>query len=208
MPCFQDLLDVAEKEMETMLSENNDSSNHLWSYLNTLKGHKADILDVSWSIDGKYIVSGSVDKSIIIWNVAQNCLLLKIDDSKGFVQGVAWDPLNRYIATLSADLNLRIYEIDISEAKVLAKLHYKKHYIKEDDNQHLFYGYNARSHSRKLCFSPGGEFLLVPNAQINLNQLDKDKGENEYATVVFKRNKFKKYLIHSFLIKFFKFFFF
>lgn len=26
-----------------------------------------------------------------------------LDDHKGFVQGVAWDPLNKYTATLSSD---------------------------------------------------------------------------------------------------------
>lgn len=26
-----------------------------------------------------------------------------LSDHKGFVQGVAWDPLNKYVATLSSD---------------------------------------------------------------------------------------------------------
>ena len=32
-------------------------------------GHLEDILDISWSTDGNTLISGSVDNSVIVWNV-------------------------------------------------------------------------------------------------------------------------------------------
>lgn len=37
--------------------------------LRTLKGHTQGISDVAWAPDGKYIASGSDDKSVKIWSL-------------------------------------------------------------------------------------------------------------------------------------------
>ena len=39
-------------------------------------------------------------------------LLHTLKESHQYVQGVAWDPMGRYIAALSCDRNLRIYSTD------------------------------------------------------------------------------------------------
>ena len=36
---------------------------------NHFRGHIEDIMDISWSPDGKMIVSGSIDNSVIVWEV-------------------------------------------------------------------------------------------------------------------------------------------
>ena len=43
---------------------------------NPLRGHIEDIMDISWSPDGKMIVSGSIDNSVIVWEVKTGKLLL------------------------------------------------------------------------------------------------------------------------------------
>ena len=35
-----------------------------------IRGHIEDILDISWSKDSQTIVSGSIDNSVMVWNVA------------------------------------------------------------------------------------------------------------------------------------------
>ena len=37
-----------------------------FKYLQTLKGHSGSVLSVCWSPDGKYLASGSDDKTVII----------------------------------------------------------------------------------------------------------------------------------------------
>ncbi|EFA79422.1 WD40 repeat-containing protein [Heterostelium album PN500] len=39
-----------------------------WICVYTLRGHSADISEIAWSPDGKYLASSSFDKSIIIWD--------------------------------------------------------------------------------------------------------------------------------------------
>ena len=102
---------------------------HLIETSSVNRGHLEDILDISWSNDGAVLVSGSVDNSVIVWNVATGMLDFHIDfllstwssdfstwslhligdkiailkEPKGFVQGIVYDPLNSIFAVLSTD---------------------------------------------------------------------------------------------------------
>jgi WD40 repeat protein len=56
-----------------MASGSEDNTVKIWSVeykkeLNTLKGHKRGVNSVSFSSDGKYLVSGSDDGTIKLWN--------------------------------------------------------------------------------------------------------------------------------------------
>lgn len=101
-----------------------------------------DVYDICWSPDSSQILSGSVDNTAILWDVSKgryNLSLLTFfvilniqfissgksvnifSEHKGFVQGVAWDPKNQFIATLSSDRNCRVYSLKTK--KVVQKLH-------------------------------------------------------------------------------------
>ena len=51
-----------------------------WSNHKILRGHLSDIYDISWSPDSKYLISGSVDNSAIIWNVEKAKGIQKFND--------------------------------------------------------------------------------------------------------------------------------
>ena len=40
-------------------------------YQHTFRGHLEDIYDICWSADGKYMISGSVDNSAILWDLTK-----------------------------------------------------------------------------------------------------------------------------------------
>jgi len=81
-----------------------------WSNHKIMRGHLSDIYDLSWSPDSKYIISGSVDNSAIIWNVEKSKGIQKFNDHNHFVQGVSWDPKNKFVITQSSDKSARIYK--------------------------------------------------------------------------------------------------
>ena len=101
---------------------------HLFGHY--IRGHVEDIYDACWSSSSSLLVTGSVDNTAIIWDVSKGIIhtyiiyahnsstsfyicitgfsmvgqaLCKLADSKQYVQGVAWDPIGHYLATLSND---------------------------------------------------------------------------------------------------------
>eukprot|EP00899_Mesostigma_viride_P006576 jgi/Mesvir1/1591/Mv14559-RA.1 len=82
-----------------------------WKAAATLRGHHMNVQDVAWSPDGAFLVSGSVDNTVTIWDVATGKPLETLQDHQHYVQGVAWDPGNRLVASQSGDRTARVYSI-------------------------------------------------------------------------------------------------
>jgi WD40 repeat protein len=74
-----------------------------------LEGHQDKILSVDWSKDGQLLVSGSTDKTVLIWNPKGTLLeKLKIGEA---VTGVAISPDNKLLAVSSWDKNIHLYDL-------------------------------------------------------------------------------------------------
>ncbi|KAL8477098.1 hypothetical protein ACS0TY_029419 [Phlomoides rotata] len=144
-----------------------------WKFLKSLVFHRKDVLDLQWSIDGAYLISGSVDNSCIIWDANKGSVLQILDAHFHYVQGVAWDPLGKYAASLSSDRTCRVYINKPSKTKGVEKLNYVcQHVISKAESpvtdesktarSHLFLDETLPSFFRRLAWSPDGSFLLVP----------------------------------------------
>ncbi|CAH9123243.1 unnamed protein product [Cuscuta epithymum] len=144
-----------------------------WKVLKTLSFHRKDVLDLEWSKDGSYLISGSVDNSCIIWDANKGCVHQILDGHFHYVQGVAWDPLSKYAASLSSDRSCRIYINKPSKTKGIEKMSFVcQHVVAKIEPQtvdesksaksHLFLDETLPSFFRRLSWSPDGSFLLVP----------------------------------------------
>ncbi|EYU23786.1 hypothetical protein ABFS82_08G094300 [Erythranthe guttata] len=145
----------------------------VWKFLKSLVFHRKDVLDLQWSSDGAYIISGSVDNLCIIWD-ANKCSVHQILDGHfHYVQGVAWDPLEKYAASFSSDRTCRIYINKHTKTKGVEKTNYVcQHVVSKAESQmtdesksirsHLFHDETLPSFFRRLAWSPDGSFLLVP----------------------------------------------
>ena len=56
-------------------SENNSSfveetNKESWLVFKNFKGHSEDVYDIQWSKDGNYLISASIDNTIILWNMS------------------------------------------------------------------------------------------------------------------------------------------
>lgn len=74
-----------------------------------LRGHHSDVYDVAWAPDSSHLVSGSVDRTVFVWDVTTMKDVQRLQDHSSFVQGVAWDPLDKFIATQGCDRTARVY---------------------------------------------------------------------------------------------------
>jgi len=168
-----------------------------WTVLKILRGHMEDIYDICWSPDSSQILSGSVDNTAILWDVAKGKSLTIFSEHKGFVQGVAWDPKNQFVATLCSDRSCRVFSLKTK--KVIQKTHQVQLKLNETGDEKpykLFHDDTLKTFCRRLTFSPDGLILFTPCGLLELSEgSDDNEPKNEKkinVTYAFSRNHLSK----------------
>ncbi|KAI4385205.1 hypothetical protein MLD38_003258 [Melastoma candidum] len=165
-----------------------------WKVLKTLLFHRKDVLDMEWSKDNRFLLSGSVDNSCIIWDISKGSVCQILDGHFHYVQGVAWDPLSKFVASISSDRTCRIYANKaLSKGKEVEKPNYVcQHVICKMDPQgdddgaaksNLFHDETLPSFFRRLAWAPDGSFLLAPAGSYRLSS----DSEPVNTTYIFSR---------------------
>jgi len=85
-----------------------EANRETWSNCCSLRGHTSDVYDLSWLPDSVHLLSGSMDKTVRLWNVTKARLVQQFSEHNNFVQGVAADPLGRILASQSCDRTVRL----------------------------------------------------------------------------------------------------
>ena len=75
-----------------------------------LRGHGRKVMSVSWSPDGTRLASGSVDKTVLIWDAASGEQLCSLTGHSDGVTSVSWSPDGKRLASGSFDETVRIWE--------------------------------------------------------------------------------------------------
>jgi protein HIRA/HIR1 len=70
-----------------------------WQPMKRLVGHKHDVVDLCWSPDDRFIASGSIDNTVIIWDIERKEMMRTLNGHESIVKGVAWDPLGRFLVS-------------------------------------------------------------------------------------------------------------
>jgi chromatin assembly factor 1 subunit B len=147
-----------------LFDDTEEGDKEVWCVFKMLRAHMEDIYDLSWSFDSLFLVSGSVDNKAIIWDV-QKQKNLGMLEHKGFVQGVAYDPLSKYVATLSSDRHFCVFDIQ-SKKKVQglskAVLPLPKSHEMFEKPTRLFHDDTLQTFYRRLTFSPDGNLIVAP----------------------------------------------
>lgn len=187
------LNDSKEPEQTPVFQEDEDAqlNKESWSVVKTLRGHIEDVYDISWTRDGNFMVSGSVDNTAIMWDINKGQKLCILNDHKSYVQGVTWDPQGQYIATLSCDRVMRVYNTHTKKkAFCISKMSSGQLSEGEVKQYRIFHDDSMRSFFRRLSFTPDGSFLLAPAGCVEI-------GENIInTTYVFSRKSLKRPIAH------------
>ncbi|NXC39246.1 WSDU1 protein, partial [Penelope pileata] len=81
-------------------------------YRCTLSGHSAPVLACAFSCDGQMLVSGSVDKSVIIYETSTGNILHTLYQHTRYVTTCAFAPCSLLLATGSMDKTVNIWQFD------------------------------------------------------------------------------------------------
>lgn len=178
----------------------------------TFRRHIEDVVDLAWSPDERFLITGSVDNMALIWDVKKGDVLYTLNKHDGYVQGVAWDPLNDFVATLCTDRSLRFFntqnkKLAFKVNKMITKIPSNTSTAQEAETEEkvkstpIFYDDTLATISRRMSFSPNGELLLVPAGIVEIDDDEKDSDKDKFLNVVhiFSRDNLKKYALTSFI---------
>ncbi|NXA13228.1 WSDU1 protein, partial [Sapayoa aenigma] len=84
-------------------------------YKCTLNGHSAPVLACAFSYDGQLLVSGSVDKCVIIYETSTGNTLHTLSQHTRYVTTCAFAPHNHLLATGSMDKSVHIWQLDCKQ---------------------------------------------------------------------------------------------
>eukprot|EP00051_Salpingoeca_urceolata_P030626 m.492877 g.492877 ORF g.492877 m.492877 type:complete len:645 (-) comp34501_c0_seq1:50-1984(-) len=142
-----------------------------WRPQAALRGHASDIMDLAWSPDSKFLLSGSVDHSAIVFDVATGKQVQQLKDHRNFVQGVAWSPLGDQVITQSSDRSARVYNCASGKKRkfTCVAANVKLPQPKDDaaggtklPSERLFVDETKTTFFRRASYSPDGSLVMTP----------------------------------------------
>ncbi|KAI8340147.1 WD40-repeat-containing domain protein [Chlamydoabsidia padenii] len=98
-----------------------DNNIKIWDGLSgellwTLTGHTLGVISVSFSSDGKRLVSSSIDSTLRVWNMEdEGACIQKIDVQPVEAWSARFHPDGRMVATGSYDGHINVYDIESGE---------------------------------------------------------------------------------------------
>ncbi|KAI8867429.1 WD40 repeat-like protein, partial [Ramicandelaber brevisporus] len=151
---------------QSLMGDDNGDS-EIWKAVSMLRGSRADIYDIAWSPDGRFLISGSIDNTARIWDARTARCLHVLTDHSHYVQGVGWDPIQdgRYIVTQGSDRAVCVYEWDQPTATTAVTDEQQP----PQPTSHpatirgfmMYYDENLSSFFRRPAFLPDGSALLT-----------------------------------------------
>lgn len=137
----------SELQTQPGLGEDRSDDKETWRVKHMCRSSGAEIYDLAWSPDGVFIMTGSMDNIARIYNAQtgwstnlrlrgfSGAIRLTIDslgqmvrqiaEHSHYVQGVAWDPLNEFVATQSSDRSVHIYSLKTKDGQFTLTPHGK-----------------------------------------------------------------------------------
>ncbi len=76
------------------------------------QGHQNIVRAITTSIDGRFIVSGSDDKTVKLWDMEKGHLIKTLEGHDGYVLSVFISPDNRRIVSASSDKTVKLWDLE------------------------------------------------------------------------------------------------
>lgn len=87
----------------------NEANVETWRPHRRLAGHESDVTDLSWSESDALLATVGLDSLVMLWSGDTFDRLRTIRGHHGFIKGVAFDPLEQFLATSSDDRTVKVW---------------------------------------------------------------------------------------------------
>ena len=146
------------------VSKNESISPNDFRLLRTLEGHSEGVLSICWSPDGKYLASGSMDDTVVLWDVNTGQRIRLLRGHSSLVYEVCWSPNGKYLASGSGKkgLFLQTGEVIMWDANTGERIR------------------TLKGHSDyvcSVCWSPDGIYLASGSLDGNIILWDANTGQ-------------------------------
>ena len=154
----------AKKSSKTIKQEHHQANYKYEKYedknkgrlVHTLQEHSYSVNSVSYSPDGQYIVSGSYDNTIKIWNSKTGAFLYTLKGHNSTVESVCYSPDGQYIVSGSRDNMIKVWN-----SKTGALLH-----TLQGHSENVF----------SVCYSPDGNYIASASLDTTLKIWESSTG--------------------------------
>jgi uncharacterized protein with WD repeat len=114
---------ASEKAAAERLAAKQKAERRVTKRVQTLKGHSGSVRSVSFSPDGKRIVSGSWDKTLKVWDAQTGLETLTLKGHTNDVNSVSFSPDGKRIVSGSYDKTLKIWDAETGQETLTLKGH-------------------------------------------------------------------------------------
>ncbi|CAI2381624.1 unnamed protein product [Moneuplotes crassus] len=131
--------------------QNSDKIEEDWTTAKPLRGHNDNIFQVSWSPDSEHLISCGVDGKIYVWNIFQSNPIEVLQAHEKYVNGVVFDPFNRYFISQSTmEKKIIVWKIHDKFSKFTKEKEVSEPYLSNK---------SAPSQFSRLDWSPDGQLI-------------------------------------------------
>ena len=89
--------------------EEEEEEEETWTVYKSIKAPARDVYDIAWSACSRFILGGTSENTSFVGSARSGSVLYVGRDHYHFIQGVSWDPRNKYVVTQSSDQTARVY---------------------------------------------------------------------------------------------------